>query len=292
MSNKEQLRLDEPQREVHPDAALFPMMTDDELVDLAADIKANGLIHPIIVDGEGKLIDGRNRLRACEIAGVEPRFESLNGHDPKAFIVSANLARRNLTKSQQAIALAMIYPDPDQRGRGKKSEAEKLRESRGFSRDLLEQARTILRHSADLAQDVLHARKHFDVALKEVRDAELRQKSHDARISELRSKAPDVAALVDDGRLSIEAGLAELAQRQQNIRRMIEDARISLSRFIGLAAHLTVIKSAIALKDSDLAMIGMDREEVDLLGILTDKEIASFAAAAGELKRMKANKKG
>jgi hypothetical protein len=32
--------------EVHPVADLFPMMTDDELDDLAGDIKANGQIHP------------------------------------------------------------------------------------------------------------------------------------------------------------------------------------------------------------------------------------------------------
>jgi hypothetical protein len=30
----------------HPVADLFPRMTDEELADLAADIKANGLIHP------------------------------------------------------------------------------------------------------------------------------------------------------------------------------------------------------------------------------------------------------
>ncbi len=47
------------------------MMTDDELAGLAADIKANGLIHPIVTDAAGVVIDGRNRLRACEIAGVD-----------------------------------------------------------------------------------------------------------------------------------------------------------------------------------------------------------------------------
>jgi hypothetical protein len=36
------------------------------------------------------LIDGRNRLAACELAGVEPVVERLNGEDPAAFIVSAN----------------------------------------------------------------------------------------------------------------------------------------------------------------------------------------------------------
>jgi hypothetical protein len=32
--------------------------------------------------------------------------------DPAASIFSANLARRNLTKGQQAIAVAMLYPEP------------------------------------------------------------------------------------------------------------------------------------------------------------------------------------
>jgi ParB-like chromosome segregation protein Spo0J len=60
---------------VHPVAALFPMLADDELEELAADIKARGLRLPIIRDKEGKtLIDGRNRLVACEKAGVQPDF--------------------------------------------------------------------------------------------------------------------------------------------------------------------------------------------------------------------------
>jgi len=50
------------------------MMSDNELAELAADIKANGLIHAIVVDKNGVLIDGRNRLRACELASVEPVF--------------------------------------------------------------------------------------------------------------------------------------------------------------------------------------------------------------------------
>jgi hypothetical protein len=134
-------------------AQLFPMMTDDELHDLAEDIKENGLLHPIVLDGDGVLIDGRNRLRACEIAGVEPTYQSLNGHDARAFIVSANLARRNLTKGQQAMALAMIYPEAEKGGRGRKSAANSLVSS-GFSRQRLDQARSVLHHSRALAEEL------------------------------------------------------------------------------------------------------------------------------------------
>jgi hypothetical protein len=88
-----------------------PGTASDALAELADDILSNGLIHPIVIDADGVLIDGRNRLRACEIAGVVPTYQQLNGHDAAAFIVSANLARRNLSKGQQAVALALIYPD-------------------------------------------------------------------------------------------------------------------------------------------------------------------------------------
>ena len=59
---------------VHPVAALFPMLAGDELEELAADIKARGLLQPIVLDAEGRILDGRNRLAACKIAGVEPNF--------------------------------------------------------------------------------------------------------------------------------------------------------------------------------------------------------------------------
>jgi hypothetical protein len=44
--------------QVHPVAALFPMLTNGELAGLAADIKANGLIHPIITDATGTILIG------------------------------------------------------------------------------------------------------------------------------------------------------------------------------------------------------------------------------------------
>ena len=83
-------------RPVHPIADLFPMMTDEELANLAADIKANGLIHPIVVDKDGVLIDGRNRDRACEIAGIEPTTVLFEGDDPRAYIIASKKMREPL----------------------------------------------------------------------------------------------------------------------------------------------------------------------------------------------------
>lgn len=93
--------------EHHPASELFPLMDDVGLAALIRDIRANGLQEPIVL-WEGKVLDGRNRLRACERAGVEPRFRELDTCDsPTAVVVSANLFRRHLSVSQRAMVGAL-----------------------------------------------------------------------------------------------------------------------------------------------------------------------------------------
>ena len=156
----------------HQSADLFPMMTDEELADLAADIKANGLLHPIVVDKEGALIDGRNRARACEIAGVEPTIMVFDGDDPRAFILAMNIKRRHMTKGQQVMAVAMMYPEPEKGGKGKRSRIQEgLVEPCKTFQNRVSQARTVLAHSSDLAQAVLAGSKFLDAAYDEARKA-------------------------------------------------------------------------------------------------------------------------
>ncbi len=62
--------------EIHPLAARWPMMPADELAALAESIAAEGLMHPLVLDASGRLVDGRNRLEACRLAGRSPRFLS------------------------------------------------------------------------------------------------------------------------------------------------------------------------------------------------------------------------
>jgi hypothetical protein len=86
----------------HPLAGLFPPMEGAELDALAIDIKANGLQEQIALY-EGKILDGRNRYRACLAAGVSPVTYDADPfiRDPAAYVVSANLHRRHLTAEQK-----------------------------------------------------------------------------------------------------------------------------------------------------------------------------------------------
>lgn len=106
-------------REVHPVASIFPMMGEDELSALAADIKDNGQQSHVVVAWadesmtETILLDGRNRSRACEMLGTEPNVELFSSvfiplDDFGPMIVSWNLHRRHLSASQRAM-IAVDY---------------------------------------------------------------------------------------------------------------------------------------------------------------------------------------
>ena len=141
-----------PNGDVHPVAAFFPMLPDDELQALAEDIRANGLMHPIVLNAAGVLLDGRNRLSACKLAGVEPHAIVLPEEtDEVAFIISANVARRHLTKGQCAMAIARAQTFSS----GKFQHKGEVAHAAGLSGAHLSRAITVSEHAPDLVDLVL-----------------------------------------------------------------------------------------------------------------------------------------
>lgn len=93
----------------HPLAEIFPLTHGEEFVQLKQDIKENGVLEPIWMY-EGKILDGRNRFRACQEVGVIPEFKDYAGESPASFVISLNMHRRHLTASQRAAAAVEVLP--------------------------------------------------------------------------------------------------------------------------------------------------------------------------------------
>ena len=91
---------------VHEHAEYYPMLSDEQLDELAADIRENGQRDPITVTPDGVLVDGRNRLEACRRAGVEPVVEVWDGDDVGAFVRSRN-ERRHQSTGSRAMSTAL-----------------------------------------------------------------------------------------------------------------------------------------------------------------------------------------
>lgn len=92
----------------HPAANMFPLLDEGELAGLASSIQQEGLLEPIVLL-DGVVLDGRNRLRACELAGVEPQFVEWDGEgSPEEWVATKNSVRRNLSQSQKAYAALHI----------------------------------------------------------------------------------------------------------------------------------------------------------------------------------------
>ena len=97
-------------REFHPVAGIFPLMQGKEYEGLRDDIRENGLIEPIWLHADGRIIDGRNRYIACADLGVTPVYRMYDGDDIGLvkFVVSLNLKRRHLDESQRDMVAAKI----------------------------------------------------------------------------------------------------------------------------------------------------------------------------------------
>lgn len=92
----------------HPLANIFPLIEGSDFAELVKDIGDNGLRDAIVLHGDGTILDGRNRYRACVAAGIDARFEMFQGADPLAFVISKNLKRRHLDESQRAYVAAKL----------------------------------------------------------------------------------------------------------------------------------------------------------------------------------------
>ena len=145
---------------IHPYAEKFPMLSDGELDELAESIASIGLINPIVVDSAGLILDGRNRMEACNRAGVEVQTKVYEGSDIAEFVIGCNVTRRNMSTGARAMATALVLEADGRRKDGRWRRGSVVNPDIGINdgktwQNLLNQAGVILDFKPDLAADVV-----------------------------------------------------------------------------------------------------------------------------------------
>src|ERR1700730_6854900 len=112
---------------VHPAADLFPPLSESELLALGEDIKKNGLKAPVALlekDGELVVLDGRSRLDAMQLVGMEIAidddriFQRVSDADPVGYVMSANIHRRHLnTRQKRELIAKLLKVQPEKSNR-------------------------------------------------------------------------------------------------------------------------------------------------------------------------------
>lgn len=188
---------------VHPAASIFPMMDSDELHLHTADIQKNGQREPIVLY-RGQILDGRNRLAACLTLGIEPHFCEIDESSPELFgefnpfdyVISLNLARRHLTKSQAAAIAAEHLPNFVAEAEVRKLAAQKLG-GRGHKKTIGKNLPIV---SAAAGKAVEKAAKAFGVSAETVRQA-----------AKVKEASPDVHEQVKAGEITVNAAAKKIS---------------------------------------------------------------------------------
>ena len=224
--------------EFHRYANLFPMMTEEESNSLAANIRAHGLREKIWLF-QGKILDGRNRYRACQKAGVAPRFQEFTGTEEEALqaVLSWNLERRHLNQGQKAMIALEVLPEfeaiakakqLEQAAKGAKGAEFGSLGGRGNKNPLevnlpqggLEPVATAPSLEPQIKQNPTRSPQARDIAAAAVGTSP----SNVQRAKKIQERRPDLAAKVRTGEITLNQANTEI-RREERIEKIAEIAQ-------------------------------------------------------------------
>lgn len=201
--------------EVHPSANLFPMMDEQRLASLEASIREHGLEEPIVLLG-GKILDGRNRMVACQRAGVSPRFVSWEETEPPAeYVWRLNAERRDLEPDQRLqICLTRLESSASWRAERsrREDEANEARARATASQPRTEDGTKLARSRATLPATRGEEEKRTRTAL--AKEAGVSPRTAQDAIT-LRKLDPDAAKKVEAGEARTHKVLREIRRNEK-----------------------------------------------------------------------------
>lgn len=115
----------------HELSSYLPLLEGEEFDDLVEDIRQHGQIEPATLF-EGKILDGRNRYRACKILKRdlitrEWKPSKATGSTPLQYVISENIMRRHLSMAQKGEIGMLLYDEIEKQV--KEEKAKKISET-------------------------------------------------------------------------------------------------------------------------------------------------------------------
>lgn len=140
----------------HPLATVVPVMSDDEFLELRKSIRNRGLLPGSdIILHEGKVLDGRHRLKACLAEGVTPRFRQYTGDDPKGYVI-AHTTRRDLDESRKAMLVANILQQQEkEKDKSNHYTHQQLSQMYGVGQTIILEANRVMKHGTPELQKMV-----------------------------------------------------------------------------------------------------------------------------------------
>jgi 16S rRNA G966 N2-methylase RsmD len=189
--------------EFHPIANIFPLLMGPEYQELVEDVRQNGLLESIWLY-EDKILDGRNRYRACVDIGIEPSFSQWQSEcgSPVNFVIAMNLHRRHLDSSQRAACSVEALPFYEVEARKRQEESRRQARQQLDNNEGGNNSTTIIVKSRDQVAQVFSTNGRY------VQDAK-----------KLAKEEPELFERVKEGKLTIPQAKKKQKRDQREKRR-------------------------------------------------------------------------
>jgi hypothetical protein len=197
---------------------------------------------------ERRVLDGRNRERACRDAGVPTRYVAYNGDTPVAYVISANLHRRHLTDDQAAIAAGKVRELFAAEAKARQREHGGTAPGRKRSLPLK-------------SGEVIPVDPHEREATAQAAKAAGVSRSRVERASAIARADPERAQLVLDGALTVREAENQIAAEQGEKAIQAVDTDGSIARKRILAAYTKAMTSLSTLLALDVAVVAGELDE-------------------------------
>ncbi len=185
-------------------SALIPPLNEEERQQLEDNLKVGGCRDPLVVwQQEGVLLDGHNRLKICKENDLDYQICKVSLPDrlaAKIWIRENQAGRRNLTDDQRAMNAAALSELLSE-------QAKTERAAKGTPARKAKKAGTLETTSASKVKKPRSRAKAAKVA--KVSERKIRLATH------IRKTAPDLAAKVDAGELSLNKADKEIFKRKK-----------------------------------------------------------------------------